>query len=541
MKKILLVDDEVLVRAGLRTIVDWNANGYEIMGEAASGHEAMKIIEQDAPDILLTDMVMDDGNGIELTKWCIERYPTVNIIILSNYTDYDNVRIAMKLGAKDYLFKLTISGEEMLKTLNSLPIEKKEDAIYQLVERNADAIRQKLFIRMLKGNIDDFDAWKKDFQLVSGSFMIDEPYAMLYLKLGDFALLTGDKEKENAAAVSVVETALEKQFCHSSRAQFFRYQVGQYYVLINLHEKTLSTAETMRLQKLFSDFSNYCERFLGLRCDCVYLGPCQSFDHIHDNVLQCEREMERFFFAEQGDIRQIKQKNGENTAEEKADDCFYQPDDDMKTVVQTFNTDDSASVLAAVETFFDHLRAHGGDVRKTRECLNELYIYLWNAMKKRGCYIDEYVDANLLSLYEAIYSYDYLSSIRVSFIGAFHFYFSHLSLNEQTIHPIVLQTMVYIREHLKEDLTIPSLCQRVHMSESAFTRLFKKETGMNMVKYINSVRIERAYNLLGETDMKIQEVAETVGVDNPNYFSILFKKVTGLSPIEYRARIMQEK
>lgn len=102
------------------------------------------------------------------------------------------------------------------------------------------------------------------------------------------------------------------------------------------------------------------------------------------------------------------------------------------------------------------------------------------------------------------------------------------------------QTVAYIRANLKDDLSVPLLCGKTHLSESAFSRLFKRETGVSVVKYINTERVRRACDLLGGTEKQIQEIAWDVGIDNPNYFSIMFKKETGFSPNEYRVAQMQK-
>ena len=114
MKKVMIVDDEVLVRVGIKSMLMWEQYGYTIVCDASDGEEAWEKIENYKPDIVLTDLKMEPGDGFWLIKKCQKVYPNIRFIVLSNYNDFDNVRRAMKLGASDYIFKLTVKAEELL-------------------------------------------------------------------------------------------------------------------------------------------------------------------------------------------------------------------------------------------------------------------------------------------------------------------------------------------------------------------------------------------------------------------------------------------
>ena len=123
MKKLMIVDDEFLVRLGIASLMTWENYGYTIAAEASNGKEAMEKIEGVSPDIVLTDLMMSPGDGFELIETCLKKYPEMKFIVLSNYNDFDNVRKAMKLGASDYVFKLTLKAEELLQILNEVSAE----------------------------------------------------------------------------------------------------------------------------------------------------------------------------------------------------------------------------------------------------------------------------------------------------------------------------------------------------------------------------------------------------------------------------------
>ena len=118
MYKIVIVDDEVLVRAGFKTSVDWQKHGYKIVGEASNGVEALEKIKALEPHIVITDIKMPVMDGIELIKNIRKYNSKIIVIVLSNYNDFELVREALTSGANDYFLKVTIDIDRLLELLN---------------------------------------------------------------------------------------------------------------------------------------------------------------------------------------------------------------------------------------------------------------------------------------------------------------------------------------------------------------------------------------------------------------------------------------
>ncbi|MDQ6423496.1 response regulator [Paenibacillus sp. LHD-117] len=115
--KVMLVDDEMLVRLGVKSLIQWEEHGFQFMGDAPDGAKALELMEDGPPDILLTDIVMPNMNGLELIEKVKERYPSTLIIVLSSHNEFDYVRKAMKMGVEDYLLKTSLKPAELLHLL----------------------------------------------------------------------------------------------------------------------------------------------------------------------------------------------------------------------------------------------------------------------------------------------------------------------------------------------------------------------------------------------------------------------------------------
>lgn len=197
MRKIMIVEDEILVRVGLKSFLNWEEYGYIICDEAADGREALKKIEKEQPDIVLTDLKMDGMDGFELIRICREQWPDIHFIVLSSYNDFDNVREAMKLGADDYIFKLASSPEKLLKTLNE--VSEKMEAIKKrskkeanermntFVSKNVSNLKRSFISDAIKGNVVNTREYIEEFsKILKLNVTFDKPYTLLYVSIDDY-------------------------------------------------------------------------------------------------------------------------------------------------------------------------------------------------------------------------------------------------------------------------------------------------------------------------------------------------------------------
>jgi two-component system, response regulator YesN len=120
MAHILIADDELLVRMGIESLVDWEDCGHTIIGQAENGYEAYVMVEQLQPDILLTDLYMQPGDGFELITKVRNTFPHIGIIVLSCHNDFDAVRRSMRNGADDFIFKLTLKPIDLLTVIDEV-------------------------------------------------------------------------------------------------------------------------------------------------------------------------------------------------------------------------------------------------------------------------------------------------------------------------------------------------------------------------------------------------------------------------------------
>jgi len=117
MIRTVIVDDEVLATVGLKAMIDWQAQGYEIVGEGDNGESGLAVIRQTLPDLVITDLKMPGMDGLEMMKRALAEQPGIRFVVLSGYNEFEGVQQALRLGARDYLLKLSLRPDTLLETL----------------------------------------------------------------------------------------------------------------------------------------------------------------------------------------------------------------------------------------------------------------------------------------------------------------------------------------------------------------------------------------------------------------------------------------
>ncbi|MBP1988666.1 response regulator transcription factor [Paenibacillus eucommiae] len=208
MTKLLIVDDDRFIREGLKKLIDWDELGIEIVGEAEGGIEALRLFEEHSPHIILTDIRMPQGSGLELIEQVRSRGWNTQFIVLSGYNDYAYVRQAMKFQVEDYLLKPVDPHElkEIMKTCcertrNQWLHEQLQRESFQLLRNNillrwvsnrieADQLRQKL--RFLELDLQQADFYQAG--LISWHDLKDGELSQAEEQFRSFAILNSMQE-----------------------------------------------------------------------------------------------------------------------------------------------------------------------------------------------------------------------------------------------------------------------------------------------------------------------------------------------------------
>lgn len=535
MKRIMIVDDEFLVRIGIKSMLPWEENGFQVVGEAVSGQDALAKIPACQPHIILTDLVMEPMDGLGLIERCRLLYPDIQFIVLSNYNDFEKVKTAMKLGARDFFFKLTASPAELLALLNVISREIDERRLTereaeQFINRNAGAIRKRLLRVMMDGAYADESELLRELALIDVGCDLSKPYCLVRLQLADVKLLSADSD--SSLLNQSLESMVAQVFSEDYRMQTFRMDGGACLAVVNQRPGEPAAGLSRALGERFLKLDACTVQYMGMRVMGALSGVQPGLRGFSKAAAECEELLGRCYLMRQN---RLCMPDGARVSAAPLIWPERWPIGDWQSHLASFEFEAAAQYLDGLFACLYALR--DVDANSVREGLLGLYRALKHDSRSKGLAADEPADARGLPLYRTILKSDLLSTVERSFREVLARHREECGKVEgRRLKREIAQAVAHVRTNLSGELNIATSAALAHMSESYFSRLFKSEMGVGFVEFVNGARIEKAKQMLTCTDLRIGEIAQAVGMDNPNYFSILFRKQAGMSPGEYRAK-----
>lgn len=526
----MIVDDEVLVKVGIKALLKWEEYGYSIVADASDGREALEKIEQYSPHIVLTDLMMEPEDGFWLMEECARRRLPVKFIVLSNYNDFENVKRAMKAGAADYVFKLTVKPDEMLKALkeaeNGQEAEQpgQDSSSDHIVRKNLDAIKKNLFHRLIHAQTFTTGRVMQELEDILLSVSLQNKYCILYVTLDNLWVA---RKNGNFADTGLLGFTLENivgevlgKLC--SYETFICEECDLAIVLGYHKEYSEFLAE---LEEAFERVIKYIRKYYGIGISGAVSEEAVGAGEFKKAVEQSRHGIRQRFFYHTDMLRCCVQMKSIQAAALQEEEEKYQE-----------LQEDCHLVMYEVRWQLRELRERGeGDVQQTRQRLRQLYKRLNRCFMKRMVDIEYIVNKDGINLEEAVNFYDFYEDIEQTFLDLMEQYErAGSAAGQKPCRREIVEVKNYVNLNMREELSIPVMAALANMSESRFSHVFKEETGISFVEYVNQVRMDKAETLLKTTDLKINEIGEQIGINNANYFSAQFKRREGMSPGEFR-------
>lgn len=499
MYNVILIDDEPLVKIALRSLIDWEANGYHICATASNGEEALPLIYKLKPQIVITDLKMSKINGIELISILKENKYECQILILSNYSDYEHVREALKLGAKDYLLKISLQPNELLAQLNNCVKSLLSD------------------MPPITSNTELHPLLWKDF-LVNN--IISENNKAYFHNINNFYFIVmkwkNKKENTSQSYKSILPTLKEVSNIISDENT----------ISLKPNEMLIILTEDLLLEKglILKDLSNkiylYMEQFLFLDVLLLYSSLIPDYEK---SPLVFKPLIENFnysFYKNSACIRSecIKLQPYINFTDYRS---F------SEKIWKFFKEDKKESVINLFHIFLEHC--------KNDLIHPELVIrYLLKIVNYLDICLTETNQSKLNSIEDKIMKCDNISDLYLTLEQ----YTILISNFLQTKHPLhrreTINCLHYINSNYRKKLTLDEISDFVSLNEKYLCRIFKEDMGISIIQYINKLKMEQAATMLKKQDILVKEVADYIGISDQFYFNRLFKKHYSVSPSSYQ-------
>ncbi|WP_035795419.1 response regulator transcription factor [Butyrivibrio sp. WCD3002] len=531
--KVFLVEDEFVVREGIKNNVDWQAHGYEFCGEAGDGELAYSMIQKLKPDIVITDIKMPFMDGLTLSRMIKEEFPWIEIILLTGYEDFQYATEAIRIGVSCYLSK-PISGESLLKEV---------DSVARRIEERQEELEAK------KRYEEDME---ERMELEKQEFFSD--------------LITGSKEfselLENAKKLSIDITAI-------------RYNILMLRVWSGKHDAREYSGSVVEIEQGIRRIAEKNDAiYFNLNIEGIALlfkGDDEAA--LSSSIERCIQEIKRLLF----DYKHVRYFGGVGRSVDRITEipfCFGWA---SRAFAHMYLTDESGFLFGTEEA----LKSGGDNVILSEIDPRHIDRRLIKEFLRRGerseteFFVEEFINgmgrsaikSTLIRQYVAMDFYFCVSDFLENELGI-----SRKDLSEEVETPtpeiladedktqkymgriinqvlavreadsrgrysdVVSEVISYIEKNYTDDeLSLNTLAAHVNFSPNHLSAIFKAQTGQPFIKYLTDYRMNAAKELLVTTSKKSNEIGLMVGYKDPHYFSYTFKKTQGMTPTQYRS------
>lgn len=536
--KVFLVEDEMVIRRGIKNSIDWEKEGYIFCGEASDGELAYPMIIKEKPDILITDIRMPFMDGLELCKLVKKELPNIKILILSGYDEFDYAKEAIRLGVTEYLLK-PISSGKLLEALNgvseSIRREKEDkDLVRKYMEEmreNTEHEKQKFFEQMIAGNLSMADALE-----TGKKYEMNLSAGMYNLLLFRFTL--GEENRKSGELLGEAEYAIEKL---TERLEYvFEFQrgvEGWAFLLMADNEEQMSE----RVKELSKDLEEIMKNYSTI----AYFGgigqPVARLRELEESFREAERALAARFTMELNriiSVEDIRMAQNVDTLDDIEITSFGEIEKTRTMLEKFLNNGAEDEIDEFVDVYINELPEENlKSVLMRQYIIMDTYIVMMSFCEKiEG--IEGEMQAQSEELKNSMKTIQTLEEIKnyirmllKKIIGV------RDTISGRRYSDIIEIAKDQIRKtYMSDEISLNTIAAEVGMSPSYFSSIFSKEMGKTFVEYLTEIRMDRAKELLMCSSMKTSEIGYEVGYKDPHYFSYIFKKTQNCTPKEFRAR-----
>lgn len=533
MYKVFLVEDEIVVRQGIKNNINWEEEGFVIAGDESDGELAYPLILKEQPDILITDIKMPFMDGLELSKLIKKEMPQLKIIIISGYSDFGYAQQAIDIGITEYILKPVTSSKLMTAVKNAVAVIEKERRDKQMLEQyqlliyqNQGEKRKDFFNALVSGKLSLSQIVEKEEEL--GINMVASAFCVML-----FQFIVQEDMYEYSNEIVQCEARMQEALRDYPNIKAFeRGMEGWAFILLGENEDQID-ALTQELCKLLVYISDGRVHYFG--------GIGRTIQRVRDiqqSFLDANKAFSLRYF-EHGD--QFISHRDLHSISEQVDDGVNVSDLSLEKLDRALLGEFlKRGSIQDVDEFVDRY-FEGLDTNAMASTLFRQYIMMdgYSAtMKflKELKYSKQMIDNSLKIIYDYTKQLTSLEDCRKFYKSLLKEAIDLRNKSSQKRYAgLIEQAKEYM--HLKfaeSDLTLDQVASKVNISPNYFSSLFNQETGMTFIEYLTDIRMDKAKEYLRCSSKKITEIGYSVGYLDSHYFSYIFKKTQNCTPSEFR-------
>lgn len=538
MIKVFLVEDEIVMREGIKNNIHWEQEGFEFVGEASDGELAYPLIQKTRPDILITDIKMPFMDGLELSRLVKQEMPDMKIIILSGYDEFEYAKEAIKIGITDYLVK-PIAGAKLLEAVKKvgeiIQEEQQQKLFLQTFERermeDTQLAIQKIFRSLASGNKSVSTLLKEGREI--GLDLVANQYNIVLFQIFSEGEMGGYSE-EQVRVTDAIEHMMEKF------PDILMVELG----LEGWAFVVKEVEEDRELSQVLQEFLNSLQEIILSFDGVEYFGGVGKAVSRLSELNRCFEEANRAFA-----YRYLRKRNqiifsgaeDEETQSENEEltiSSLNMEKLDRKIVDSFLKTGLKSQIRHFVDDYFQSLGEKNIQSLLFRQYVTmDVYFASISMVEHLGYESRELVErCGDFQTMTAVFSTvertkEYLETVLETVLDL------RETVSRKKYSSLLKSAKNYIEQNYdNEEISLNMVAASVNLSPNHFSTIFSQEMGQTFIEYLTYVRMEKAKELLRSSSMKTAEIAYAVGYKDPHYFSYLFKKTQECTPREFKGR-----
>lgn len=524
MIKVMIVDDNVIIHEAIRTAFPWAEYDMEIAASFFDGESALRYLEDNKVDLVISDVEMPVMNGIELLNSLRKNGNNVKFLFISCYDEFQFIKSAMDMDAVGYILKPIIEQElkdAILKVLDIYQTDKKIETNQNLLQSITQAyvplLSEKFFRNLLLGTNFNTGEINTTANLLGIDLSKKHNIQLLIIKL------ISDSKTNNVdilAAQSLIHNFIQKYLSNDLFVQSTMLDDDRI-AMVFIADRT----NPFDLTDIFAEIKDYCLSELKIKTIFVMSSVSDNIQDCHSLMLQTEKTIDDYFFLK--------------------DDRFI-----------LYNDIGSSEAFFSIDIKKIELEINNLLLKKKDSMVSEFlskYIIL-EADNKNTSYIRyiSYTIINILDIVATSFGINMkdiishtvilkkmdelnsITNIRQFILDIFQRIFETMNSNHSANNILVQQIKEIIKNEYKNHLTISYIAEKLSYSNNHINNVFQEEMKISIFDYLTNFRMEKAKEMLSEPGGKIYVIANNVGYKNQAHFKILFKQYTGMTPVEFK-------
>lgn len=501
--RIVIVEDEIAIRDGLKKIISLNTE-HTVIGTCKNAVEGIAFIKENHPDLVLTDIRMDGMNGLEMLSNLKEQGIEVYSIIISGYAEFEYAKKALSVGAQEYLLKpVSIDAlQEALERIESKYMESR----FKTVKKPENYVREYFF-----GTEEE----QREAKQALKNIFKEEKGKIYGIIVGYF----GNVKKEQLEDMEYPIRSIKHQFLQISYLDAWEQRI-QFRILILKGD----SREIQAFASSFDEMARY--NYQQKKREIPWcMGVCETMEGWMDCFKAAQKVLSGCFTKNYYGLLRVEEAGEESVRE------FEYPIQTERKIISALERGDYQEVKEGIEGFLEQTISQEYGAEEIRHGVVKLITRMMDVAKEinQKAY-EDFQEKDYLKGVLSAYTRAEIREILMKYGDAICDRKKKEGISNYTIN----RTLEYIRTHYKEGISLEKTAEVLNITPEYLSMLFKREMGMNFSVFLKEFRISHAKRLLKATDMKIYEIAQECGYSNSNYFTKVFKEVTGISPAEYR-------